>query len=62
MIRYIREIGSIHLQTGIFIKQRILATLTKHPRILTFGIAAAVTTTLAFAGLLISNVGEQAAA
>lgn len=46
----------------MFLKQGILMALTKNPRVLTFGIAAAVTTILAFAGLLISNVGEQAAA
>ncbi len=43
-----RETWSNHLQTDMFIKQKIMAAVTKHPKGLMFGIAVAITYSCVF--------------
>ncbi len=38
-----------HMQSYMFVKQKILATLTKHPKVMMFGIGLAVTAAVALA-------------
>jgi hypothetical protein len=46
----------------MFIKQKLLQALTKHPRVLTFGIGLAVTTTLAMLSVTVIGTVPSARA